>query len=253
LVDGGIHVLGGTAWLWSGNKAAGSVDTLIIDEAGQVTESNKANNARAVTLPAPDLLIDSITLSPESPVELVPVSFTATVRNRGFGQAAGTQAACYIDGAALAPLDTGEISAAGTATVFFTYAFAPGEHSIRLAADGGDTLAESSESNNEKIIKFSVQSRVKSASANTTPSANNTAPKPPAPAAAVPVKASENVTGQMKTAAPKAVNDIAGNITAPPPKWQSIVQSKWFIIGFGVVGVSAIGVLLLLRKKTKNS
>ena len=37
LADGDIHVLGGTAWLWSDPDAEASLDTLFIDEAGQMS------------------------------------------------------------------------------------------------------------------------------------------------------------------------------------------------------------------------
>src|SRR5204862_1114304 len=37
LADGTFDVLGGTAWLWSREEMAGSVDALFVDEAGQVS------------------------------------------------------------------------------------------------------------------------------------------------------------------------------------------------------------------------
>ena len=37
LADGEIQILGGTAWLWSHEQATATVDTLFIDEAGQMS------------------------------------------------------------------------------------------------------------------------------------------------------------------------------------------------------------------------
>jgi predicted RecB family nuclease len=40
LADGSLHVVGGTAWLWSAAAMAGSVDVLLVDEAGQMSLAN---------------------------------------------------------------------------------------------------------------------------------------------------------------------------------------------------------------------
>jgi subtilase family serine protease len=235
------------SFTWIASKAS-FVFTAVIDEANQVLESDKSNNTKTVVIPAPDLIIDSLTWSPENPAEIIPVTFTASIRNRGYGRAAGTLLSVYFDGAAPLSLETGEISPGGTTTVVFTYSFAPGDHTIRLIADGNDSIAESNESNNEKTVKFSVQSKTRIITPPAAPSNNTTSVKQPVLASAVAPKTSENLT-----APDKPVPDIAANITAPPPKWQSIIQSKWFIIGFGVVGVGAIGLLLFLRNKSKKS
>jgi len=40
LANGTLHVVGGTAWLWSSSALAGSVDVLLVDEAGQFSLAN---------------------------------------------------------------------------------------------------------------------------------------------------------------------------------------------------------------------
>ncbi|WP_116113756.1 TM0106 family RecB-like putative nuclease [Austwickia chelonae] len=53
LVDGQAQLVGGTAWLWARDEMAGSVDVLIIDEAGQFSLANAvavAGAARSVVL-----------------------------------------------------------------------------------------------------------------------------------------------------------------------------------------------------------
>jgi len=47
LEDGRINLLGGTAWTWARDDFAGSVDALVIDEAGQVSLANALAVARA--------------------------------------------------------------------------------------------------------------------------------------------------------------------------------------------------------------
>ena len=224
--------------------------TAIVDEAGEISEKDESNNSRTITLPAPDLLIDSITWTPVTPTEFVPVTFTATIRNRGYGSSAGTLLYCYFDSAAPISLETGEISPGGTAKVVFTYAFISGNHTLRLVADGNDAIAESDESNNEKTVSLSVQPLLSSVPTSPANSSVKTEVKTPASTAAG--KTSQATPLQNNTLASTPVKDIAGNITAPPPKWQSIVQNKLFIIGFGVVGVGAIVVLLFFRKKTSK-
>lgn len=44
-----LDVVGGTAWLWSRDDMAGSVDTLFIDEAGQISLANVMATARAAS------------------------------------------------------------------------------------------------------------------------------------------------------------------------------------------------------------
>jgi uncharacterized protein len=47
LENGGVNLLGGTAWTWARNDFAGSVDALVIDEAGQMSLANALAVARA--------------------------------------------------------------------------------------------------------------------------------------------------------------------------------------------------------------
>jgi predicted RecB family nuclease len=47
LATGEVHVLGGTAWLWADEDAAGSVDVLFVDEAGQMSLASALAVAQA--------------------------------------------------------------------------------------------------------------------------------------------------------------------------------------------------------------
>jgi subtilase family serine protease len=239
------------SFTWAAQKDS-FLFTAVIDEAGEISEKDESNNSRTVTLPAPDLLIDSITWSPENPAEIIPVTFTAVIRNRGYARSAGTLLSCYYDSAAPISLETGEISPGGTATVVFTYSFVSGEHTLRLIADVNDTIAESDEANNEKTVRFSVQPRPSSVPASSANSSLKAGVKTPAPTLAAAGNISQASPLLNKTPAPTPAKDVTANITASPPKWQSIIQSKLFIIGFGIGGVGVIAILLLLRKKASK-
>jgi uncharacterized repeat protein (TIGR01451 family) len=248
-IEAGTTVIRSFTWV---APAASFIFTAVIDEDNEITESDESNNSRTVDLPAPDLFIDSITWSPENPVEFSPATFTAVIGNRGQRRSAATLLSYYIDGAARLSLNTGEITPGGTTTVVFTYAFLSGEHAIRLVADGKDAIVESNETNNEKTISFSVQSLPTSTSPPAPESANTTTPPPP-PGTTVTVQTSENLSSQNSTLAQTPVPDVAPNITAAPPKGQGILQSRWLITGTAALGIAVIGVLLLFRKKPKKS
>jgi subtilase family serine protease len=222
--------------------------TAVADEANNILESDESNNTKTVSLPAPDLVIDRVKWSPANPIEFSPVTFTAVIKNQGPGQAPGTLLSCYIDGTTFLSFDTGAIDPGGTAEVAFAYAFQSGEHSIRLIADGNDAVTEVSEANNENTVRFSVQVQPTSALPAAPESANVTAPTTPAPVPTTPVIPGENLASGNNTPA----RDISSNITAGPPGWQNAVQNRWLIMGVAALGIGAIGVLLLIRRKSSK-
>jgi subtilase family serine protease len=228
------------------------VFTAVIDEAGGVMEKDDSNNSKTVSLPAPDLVIDSLTWLPENPTEIAPVTFTAVIKNRGQTKSPATQLYCYYDSASPVSVDVGEINPGETARVSFVYSFVPGVHLLRIIADAADVISESDEFNNEKTVNFSAQTpRPSSTPASSTNSSIKTPVKTTVPSASPTVKPSQatSLPGNTPTRTP----DITGNLTGSPPKWQSIIQNKFFIIGFAVVGVGAIAVLLILRRRSKKS
>jgi subtilase family serine protease len=225
--------------------------TAIIDEANEINETVESNNYRTVALPAPDLTIDSLIWSPDNPIENEPVTFTASIKNRGFARSASTILSCYFDAAISISLETGEISPGETAKVVFTYSFVPGTHTLRLIADANDAISESDEANNEKTVNVTVQKPVIVVPLASSNSSIQSTVKTTVPATTATVNTSPNATLPIKT--PTTTPNIAANISSPPPKWQSIIQNKLFIIGFGAGGVGAIGILLFLRKKTKKT
>jgi subtilase family serine protease len=236
------------SFTWTSQKQP-FVFTAVADEADEIKERNESNNRRSVALPAPDLVIDAVTWSPE-PAEFNPSTFNIIVKNRGYGPAPATFLSCRIDGAAPALLETPGIDPGLAVTVKFTNTFAAGEHTVTLYADINDTASESDETNNEKTLKLTARAFIKPAPpATTNPAANTTAA-----AATAPVKTSSSPTTAANVIAPSqpAPQDVSANISAPPPKWQAFLLNKVLIFGVAAVGIGCIGALLVLRKKAKK-
>jgi len=129
----------------------------VADSDNEVTESNETNNVKMYSLStlAPDLIIESITSSPEIPSKDDTVTFSVTVKNQGNGKASPSRVYFYIDGSSRGYQDVPEIVAGATATKTFTWVAQAGAHAIKAVADGANYITESDETNNEKTITFS--------------------------------------------------------------------------------------------------
>jgi uncharacterized repeat protein (TIGR01451 family) len=225
--------------------------TAVADEVDAIIESNESNNSKTVIFPNVDLAIDSVSWSPANPVELSNVTFTAIIRNRGYGKATGTYVSCIIDGKQISSLTTGEIPAGGTGKVFFVYAFAPGEHTIKLIADVNDEICESNESNNEMTSRFSVL-----AAPTKTPSPTSQPPQAvkvelPTKTVIPPAKITKpsRTTLKIELVTPAPNKAVADNLSAPPPKWQQIIKSQWFIVGISLFGIALMYILIFLKSR----
>jgi hypothetical protein len=242
---------GGTAtrsFIWA-TSTADFTFTAVIDEDGEINESNEMNNARTVVIPAPDLFIEAITWSPHSPVEFSPVSFQAVIGNQGRGPADHTLLSYSIDDAATATVATGEIAPGGTVTVIFSNTFTSGQHAIRLTADWDDAITESDETNNEKTIDIPVLLFPESSPppAPESSTANATTPEP-----AVTADGVNNLSSQNASVTQTPETDVSSNISAAPSGWQGLLLNRWLLIGVAVLGIGTIGGLLLFRKKAKK-
>ena len=129
----------------------------VADSDNEVTESNETNNVKMYSLStlAPDLIIESITWSPEIPSKDDTVTFSVTVKNQGNGKAGSSRVYFYIDGSSRGYQEVPEIGAGATATKTFTWVAQAGAHAIKAVADGANYITESDETNNEKTITFS--------------------------------------------------------------------------------------------------
>ncbi len=231
---------------WTAQKGSFQF-TAFIDEASTVNEKDESNNTKIIVLPAPDISVDLLTWCPGVPEEFTPITFTARVRNHGISRAPVTALACSYDGAEPIFFETGEIGPGETVSVVFTYAFVSGDHTLKLTADGYNTITENNETNNEITAGFNALSLSGTAVPDSTNTANVTSTTAPVKTAAAKTPA------PLKTAPPtNASQDITSNITDSPPEWQTILQNKLLIIGVAAAGVAAIGILLFLRMRAKK-
>ena len=105
---------------------------------------------------APDLIVDSVTLSPENPCAGDKVTFRVTVRNDGVQDAGASRLDCYMDGALAYSVDLAPIDAGEAAVASFTWKAAAGTHTIETAADTAGWVVEEDEANNSFLLTFPV-------------------------------------------------------------------------------------------------
>ncbi len=228
--------------------------SIIIDEENAVIESNESNNEKVAVIPAPDLVIESITYSPTEFSENCTVTFTIIVFNTGVTPAASSYLDCYINNVFQASLPVPYIPSGITAELIFEWTALPGQNIIKAIVDGADNIVEVNETNNENSITIqtpvpiielitpeeSPEETDENATENETqellPMLFDTTDSPPTQDANIPVNSSD---GNIKSSA----NDL--------PLWQNVLGNKWIILGVGATGIAAIGVLLLLRKRAQ--
>ncbi len=130
----------------------------VADSNNVVTESDETNNEKTITFSTlvPDLIIETITWSPESPSMGDNVTFTVTIKNQGSAKAGSSRVYFYIDGSSRGYQDVPEINAGATVTKAFAWIARADSHDIKAVADSNDKVTESDETNNEKTVTFST-------------------------------------------------------------------------------------------------
>ncbi|HTY81884.1 MAG TPA: CARDB domain-containing protein [Dehalococcoidales bacterium] len=202
-------------------------------------------NSKSVTVPAPDLLIDSITWQPDTPKEIDQVTFTVSISNLGKGPSPATKLYLYIDNGAPMTVNTPEIASGDRTSVTFAANFISGDHDLKFIPNGDQAVVETNQSNNAKIIKFTVQPlSIKAAvpAPVTTTSSPKTSTAP-----------TQTTTQAVKATAAKptatAVKSNAPDASSGPPLWQSLLMNKWLLICVVLIGIGVIGLLWLSRKR----
>ncbi|MDD4859625.1 MAG: CARDB domain-containing protein [Dehalococcoidales bacterium] len=104
----------------------------------------------------PDLIVKSISFSPENPTLRDKLTITAVIHNAGNERAASSKIECYIDGERINSTYTDSIVPGADYVLTFQWKTRAGDHTIRVVVDGEKTVAESDESNNESTLAFSV-------------------------------------------------------------------------------------------------
>lgn len=116
----------------------------------------------------PDLIIESLSLSPEAPRIGDTVTFTVTIKNKGLGDSETSELKYYIDGTNTTYSNTVSVPAivAGE-TAKSTFSWVPEEEGnlkVKLVADASSTVLEDDKTNNELTRTFSVSKQTTSTS-----------------------------------------------------------------------------------------
>jgi subtilase family serine protease len=106
--------------------------------------------------PGPDLIVQSITLSPTQPVLGDTLKIYIAVKNQGTSEAGNNYVACKIDDIILNSGNIGTIGAGITRTVVFNWTVQAGSHIIRATADASGVVTEDNETNNIKTYSFTA-------------------------------------------------------------------------------------------------
>jgi subtilase family serine protease len=228
---------------------------IIIDEDNSVPESDESNNEKTAVIPAPDLIIESMTYSPEDFTENSTITFVVTIENTGASQSESTYLDFYINNVLQTSVSVTPILAGESKEVIFTWTAQTGTNTFKATIDGVDFNTESNESNNEKSM--SIQTPV-------------AALEEPIPAPTdTPEETTENVTSNETAEIipglfddtdlpPAQAEEIPSEVstdtsTDDSPWWQNILMNKWVIIGVGVVGIAAIFILLRLHRRAQTA
>ena len=104
----------------------------------------------------PDLIIEAITSSPETPVIGDEVTFTVTVKNQGTAASGQCFVGYYIDGVYRTRDILNSIGSGATSAKTFTWVATIGAHTVSAVADYKGEVAESNEGNNQKTYTLSI-------------------------------------------------------------------------------------------------
>ncbi len=133
----------------------------VTDSHGAVS-TNNAEKAISVAPPQPDLIVFSLVSNNNQAKQGDKVTFTATIKNQGKGNASASNTEFKLDGATvlgtpatvmLAPGATTQVSVQWPTTA----KTAKGNHTIRATADRNGAVTESNEENNTKDLTVFLQ------------------------------------------------------------------------------------------------
>jgi subtilase family serine protease len=152
-VDPGITIMEHFTWI----ATAGSHTIQIVADANnQVTEVDETNNTKVVSLPPPDLTVQSITVSPPNSAIGDKITITCNIANQGNSKTQDSAVNLYIDDTLIESRALPPIDAGSSLAVPFSWTSTAGNHTIKIIVDPNNTVIETNEANNEKEMEFSV-------------------------------------------------------------------------------------------------
>jgi uncharacterized repeat protein (TIGR01451 family) len=130
----------------------------VADSTGLIAETNENNNTTTYTLTtsAPDLIVKSITWSPDNPSRGDSIVFSITIKNQGSLASHNTNVHFYIDGISRGFQDIAAIDPGGAITTTFNWIAMSGQHIVKAVIDEPNNVKESDETNNELEVNFST-------------------------------------------------------------------------------------------------
>ncbi|MBE6367856.1 MAG: hypothetical protein E7052_08125, partial [Lentisphaerae bacterium] len=151
----GSVTVGGTALVHNG------VSYTLSNMVGNLTLTVSGNSVPPVppVTQQADLQITAITLNSNSLSNKEAVTLSFTVKNSGSANAAASAAYVYVDDVKIAEISVTELSANGTFSGAFTLQpgqLAIGTHTLKIVADGANTVAESNEQNNSAATQVQI-------------------------------------------------------------------------------------------------
>ena len=118
--------------------------------------SRLAGETVSISADGPDLIIDTVTLSPENPHVGDEITFSVTVKNLGNERAVSSKMEYYIDENLITYTYVTPIEPDESLTITFTWKAQAGDHTIKAVADSVQSVIESDETNNTFLFAFSV-------------------------------------------------------------------------------------------------
>ncbi|MDI9394061.1 MAG: CARDB domain-containing protein [Euryarchaeota archaeon] len=155
---------------------------VLIDSGTSVYESNEDNNQFTKIIDVktilPDLIIESFSLNPQAPMIGNNVTFTVSIKNKGFRDSESSELKYYINGNNTTYSNTVSVPAiAAGGSAISTFYWVPekeGNLNLKFVADAGNLIREDDETNNEHIGTFSVSKQpVSNSGTNSDPSSGS--------------------------------------------------------------------------------
>lgn len=145
------------AFTWKAEQGTHTIKATA-DSAGAVTETDETNNTNTFNLTtlAPDLIIQSISWSPENPSKGDNIVFTITIKNQGTSKARASDINLYIDGNSRGYQDISIIDPGSSITSTYHWVAPTGDHAIKAVVDENNRVNEGNETNNELTSTFST-------------------------------------------------------------------------------------------------
>jgi len=148
-----------TTFTWDAQVGSHTIRA-VADSSEQVAEADENNNNKTFTFStlAPDLIIQSITWTPEDPSKGDSITFSVAIKNQGISKSQSTRVHLSIDGNSRGYRDVYSINAGASVTRTYTWIAVAGQHPVKATVDEANHVDESNEANNEQTVTFSTLS-----------------------------------------------------------------------------------------------